>query len=81
MTGSILSIRALAKSYTGKTIFEYLIEKRIQAAMLRLQSSDEKVLTIALECGFNDITYFNRTFRRLTGQSPRQYRLAIGRVG
>lgn len=62
------------KTYTGKPLFEYLIERRIQAAMMRLRGGDEKILTIALDCGFNDLAYFNRKFKQLLGQSPSTYR-------
>ena len=62
------------KRHTGKTVLGYLIERRIQAAMLRLRTTDEKVLTIALACGFNDLTYFNRTFKRITGCTPTAWR-------
>ena len=58
------------KRHTGKTVFAYLIERRIQAAMLRLSTTDDKVIAIALECGFNDLTYFNRKFRQLLGCTP-----------
>lgn len=62
------------KRHTGKTPFQYLIDRRIQAAMLRLRTTDQKVLSIALDCGFNDLTYFNRTFKRLAGCSPTAWR-------
>ncbi len=62
------------KRHTGKTVFEYLVQRRIQDAMVRLRGSDEKISSIALECGFNDLSYFNRTFRRLVAMSPSRYR-------
>jgi len=62
------------KSYTGKTVLAYRLERRIQAAMVRLRNSRDKVASIALDCGFNDISFFNRTFKRLTGVSPKAYR-------
>lgn len=65
------------KRHTGKTIFEYLIARRMQAAMLRLRSSNEKVLRIALECGFSDLAFFNRKFKRMVGVSPTTYRKGI----
>jgi AraC-like DNA-binding protein len=62
------------KAYTGKRPFDYLIERRIQAAMMRLPDREAKVLVIALECGFNDLSYFNRKFKELIGQTPTAYR-------
>jgi len=66
------------KTYTGKRLFDYLIERRIQAAMVSLRSSDEKVLSIALNTGFRDLAYFNRKFRRLVGMTPTAYR--VGKI-
>jgi AraC-like DNA-binding protein len=53
----------------------YILERRIQAAMLRLRQTDEKVIQIAHEVGFNDLSHFNRCFTRLCAHSPRAYRL------
>jgi AraC-like DNA-binding protein len=63
------------KAYTGTRPFDYLIERRIQAAMLRLHNREEKILSIALDCGFHDLSYFNRKFKQLIGQTPTAYRL------
>jgi AraC-like DNA-binding protein len=62
------------KNYTGKTIVEYLIERRIHAAIWKLREGNDKVLSIALQCGFNDLAYFNRTFKAIVGATPSAYR-------
>jgi len=62
------------KRYTGKTLFEYILDRRIQAAMLRLRTTDDKVLHIALSCGFGDISHFNRAFKKRVGTTPVRYR-------
>ena len=62
------------KNYSGKTVFDYLLERRIQAAMMRLRGSEEKIIGIAYDCGFHELSYFNRVFKRLTGQTPLAYR-------
>lgn len=62
------------RAYAGKSLFTYLLERRIQAAMLRLRQTDDKVIEIAHDVGFNDLSYFNRCFTRLCGDSPRAYR-------
>jgi AraC-like DNA-binding protein len=62
------------RQYTGKTVFEYIIDRRIQHSMMLMRDSDEKMFTIAWNCGFRDLSYFNRTFKRLTGTSPAAYR-------
>jgi AraC-like DNA-binding protein len=63
------------RTYAGKSLFTYILERRIQAAMLRLRQTDEKVIQIAHEVGFNDLSHFNRCFTRLCAHSPRAYRL------
>jgi AraC-like DNA-binding protein len=62
------------RNYTGKTIFTYLLERRIQSAIRQLKQSNEKIAAIAYENGFNDLSHFNRSFRKITGQSPGSYR-------
>jgi len=62
------------KTYTGKGVFAYLIDRRIQASMMRLRGGDEKIITISLACGFNDLSYFNRKFKHLVGVSPARFR-------
>jgi AraC-like DNA-binding protein len=58
------------RRYTGISISQYLVRRRIQEAMLRLRTTDDKILSIAMACGFNDLSYFNRTFKRLVGRTP-----------
>jgi len=62
------------KEYAGKRVFEYLQERRIQAAMVALRSTEDKILTIALACGFTDLAHFNRKFKKLVGTTPSAYR-------
>jgi AraC-like DNA-binding protein len=62
------------KAYTGKPLFTYLIDRRVQAAMIRLRSGEEKVLSIALDCGFEDLSHFNRKFKQRVGLTPSAYR-------
>lgn len=71
---SITYLCRVFKEYTGRTIVEYLVERRIQSALWKLRDSDEKIITIALGSGFNDLAYFNRTFRRIVGTTPSAYR-------
>jgi AraC-like DNA-binding protein len=60
--------------YTGKTLIGYLTERRLQAALVLLRSTDDKVLSIALDCGFRDLAHFNRTFKRALAQPPTAFR-------
>lgn len=65
------------KAHTGKTVTAYRIERQVQAAMWKLREADEKIISIALSCGFNDLAYFNRTFKKLAGVTPSEYRRAL----
>jgi len=62
------------RKYTGKTVFSYLVQRRIQEAMAKLRFTDDKIISIAVDCGFNDLSYFNRKFKELAGKTPRDYR-------
>jgi AraC family transcriptional regulator len=62
---------------TGVTPHQYLLRTRLREAALRLTTESAKVLDVAFDCGFGDISNFNRTFRREFGVSPRQWRRAI----
>lgn len=66
----------LFRRETGVTIIGYLQRLRIREAMRLLQESSHKVITIASETGFGDLANFNRTFRRITGMTPTQFRQA-----
>ena len=41
-----------------------------------LESSDDSIIFIAQNCGFNDSAYFCTMFKKLTGLTPRGYRMA-----
>jgi len=71
---SVAYLCRIFKAYTGKTVVEYLVDRRIQASIWRLRERGEKIITIALSCGFNDLAYFNRTFKRIIGMTPSEYR-------
>lgn len=65
------------QSITGLTPHQYVVRTRLREAALRLadyKSPQDKVLDVALDCGFGDISNFNRAFRREFGVSPREYR-------
>jgi AraC-like DNA-binding protein len=58
----------------GMTPHQYVLRMRMHRAAVRLRLSDEPVSTIAFDAGFNDLSTFNRRFRRIMGASPSTYR-------
>ena len=59
---------------TGVTPHQYVQRARLRAAAARLIAEDGKVVDIALDCGFGDVSNFNRAFRTEFGMSPRGFR-------
>lgn len=59
---------------TGVTPHQYLLRLRLRRAALRLATGPAKAVDIALECGFGDVSNFNRAFRAEFGVSPRAWR-------
>ncbi len=59
---------------TGVTPHQYVLRARLRAAATRLAAEPSKVLDIALDCGFGDVSNFNRAFRAEFGVSPRGFR-------
>lgn len=59
---------------TGMTVPVYVSQKRLRHACLLLKTSEKNISEIALECGFNDVSSFNRLFRRTFALSPSEYR-------
>jgi len=62
------------KNATGKSFKQALTEVRIQKACTLLMHSDLSVATIASQCGFNNISLFNRFFKEMTQMPPNKYR-------
>lgn len=61
---------------TGLTPHQYVLRTRLRNAAVRLAAEPARVLDIALDCGFGDVSNFNRAFRAEFGVSPRGYRRA-----
>ncbi len=62
------------KNNFGVAFSNYLNMYRISRAKERLESSREKIIDIAVDCGFSDANYFTRSFKKCTGLSPIKYR-------
>ncbi len=75
---SHLSISRLAhifKEQMGITIIDYLTSVRIERAKQLLLATDQNCTEICFEVGYNNQSYFTRTFKGLVGMTPRHFRV------
>ncbi len=64
----------LFKKNTGLTFTEHLSRVRVEQVKKLLLNPNMRVSEIAFQTGFQSLTHFNRLFRKVTGQSPTEYR-------
>lgn len=67
----------LFKEYAGCTPSRFRQNKRIERAKLLLEVDTMSIQQVALESGFEDVAYFCRVFKNVTGYTPNQYRNII----
>jgi AraC-like DNA-binding protein len=61
------------KQHTRKTFVQFLIEVRVSKACTLLRNSNMNVSQICYDCGFNNVSNFNRQFKKITGLAPTSY--------
>ena len=64
----------LFRKTTGKTLTDYINIVRINHAVELLSSTDQKIIDIGIECGYNNISYFIKRFKKIKGITPQEYR-------
>lgn len=62
------------KLHTGRTLSDYIIDIRLGYATRMLLDTNDTIADISFKCGYNNLSNFNRTFRRKKGCSPREFR-------
>ena len=62
------------KMNMGMTVFEYLNQIKIEFACKLLMDNDLSVMEVCLDSGFNNLSHFNKQFRKITGLPPSEYR-------
>ncbi|WP_300725115.1 AraC family transcriptional regulator [uncultured Bacteroides sp.] len=65
------------KSATGKTLKGYILDMRIGYACKLLAAEEINIAQVSLECGFESVSHFNRSFKKLLGMSPTEYKETI----
>jgi AraC-like DNA-binding protein len=63
------------RQVVGLAPHQYLLRNRLHRAALRLRRSNDDISSIAFAAGFNDLSTFNRRFRRVMGVNPGAYRV------
>ena len=70
-------LSALFKKEVKSTLTDYIHHVRIRRAITLINSSSLSISTIASACGYQDINYFIRVFKKIHGVSPKQYQKMI----
>jgi AraC family transcriptional regulator len=65
------------KQSTGLSPHRYLLEHRVNRAKEMMKDRKRTLTEIALDCGFSSSSQFSIVFKRITGVSPRNYRLSL----
>lgn len=68
------SFSRFIKKRTGKTFIDSLNEIRLGHAARLLIDTTQTIAEISYKCGFNNLSYFNRVFRKKNGCTPREFR-------
>ena len=58
----------------GTSAMDYLIQLRLSHAVNLLESTDKKIIDVSLECGFRNLSNFNRMFKLHIGKLPSELR-------
>jgi len=67
-------LATLFKKETGRTVSEYIREKRMKHAKHLLTTTEMQIQSVAAECGIVDLQYFSKLFKKETGMTPKSYR-------
>lgn len=65
------------KKETGNTLTDYVNKKKVEHAILLLNSTPLQVQTIAQHCGIPDVNYFTKLFKKYIQKTPKEYRDSI----
>lgn len=69
-----VSFSRFFKLRTGRTLSDYIIDIRLGSATRMLVDSTMSISEICFDCGFNNLSNFNRLFKKRKGYSPKKFR-------
>ncbi|MFB0842635.1 response regulator transcription factor [Paenibacillus oleatilyticus] len=69
---------ALFKKMTSETFVQYRIKRRMEKALQLMAQSHIRIVDVALEVGYDDYPHFTKTFKKIVGISPSEYRSQLG---
>lgn len=75
LTMSPFHFSRLFKQSLGISPHQYLIQQRVERAKRLLKQTDQPIIDIAFECGFNSHSHLSKLFRQVTGMTPKAYRV------
>ncbi|MHB8756966.1 MAG: AraC family transcriptional regulator [Bacillota bacterium] len=72
-----LSPRQLGERFrrlTGRTLIQYLTTVRVEQAKHILRTTDEEIIAVCFEVGYDNLSHFYRVFKKNTGLTPKRFR-------
>lgn len=72
---SVISFSRLIKQRTGKSFVDFVIEIRLGIATQLLIETNKSIAEICFDCGFNNISNFNRIFKKRQDCTPKEFRM------
>ena len=71
---AVWNVKLIDEYCMGVTIFEYLNQIKIELACNLLMDNELSIIEIGFDSGFNNLSHFNKQFKRIIGMPPSQYR-------
>jgi two-component system response regulator YesN len=64
----------LFKKETGQSLSDYIGQVRMEEARRLLSQTNMKIVQVAEESGYRNVSHFAKMFKRMTGVTPQEYR-------
>jgi AraC-like DNA-binding protein/mannose-6-phosphate isomerase-like protein (cupin superfamily) len=74
---SLTNFRRIFKRAVGTSPIDFIRRKRISTSCRMLKKTSHEIKKIAIDCGFSEVTFFYRVFKKITGFTPAEYRKSL----